>query len=345
MKNRRNLAYLLGFIIFFTIWGTAYWLLKQSEPSVGETTETIIQDSQVFSAAEIGIFGDLSQLEGQLFFIEQREQPSYRIAQLNVEQRRAETVFSIPLGALVSQMTAARDNQTLLLSYFPPDNAQRGIYELRLTDANLRLLHSPLQDEVNYFYPQATRDYLYYIVFEGDLPQHPLERLELVTGETLAIADNVSQIAVSSEHIAYIAIELEESTSSLWIANLDGSDAHVLATPQENEELDLPQFSQDGLSIYYAVLQKPQEASLFDIFVGAFPVQAHGDHNLPAIWRRIEIATGAVQDITHNPELLWAGVSFGEEFAYATESGITLLGEGIIVTSPLIRHLAWLPSQ
>jgi len=204
--------------------------------------------------------------------------------------------------------------------------------------------------DIYYAYQQATDDAIYYATYSRADSIRRIERYDRDSGEIIPIANSATlpMLSPDGEHILYLGLNPDTGSRSLWIASaLDGSDKIELIAEGTYPDIDLPMFSDDGKYIYFTVLEPIEEASrqLFDMLLGAYPVRAHGNHVVPAVWYQMQVDGSNVEKITSVPTITLFSDIKNETIGFITSTGFYIV-EGIgvqpIVQSRAIRSFVWL---
>lgn len=354
MFRRGSRLYLLLLISGYAIIALVYQGYSRL-PAQRDSVESYIDSSQPVSALDVQILADTGYLSGSLIFLEQRGQPYYRILQFDFASQSLHSIFDIPSGALLYQISASPDNQSLLMSYSPPSEnvtpTHNGLYRLNLRNDNPEPELILVAPENNFFaYPQWSSDgnSIYYVVYSttGDnRNRRRIEGLNVLSGEIEFMLDDATLPALNRDNsvLAYIHINPQTDERSIRLLNLiDNIDSELVAVG-DYPDLDSPLFNANDL--YFAVL---------DVEVGdarriGAVVYAHNDHNQPADWFRFTISTGDIEQITDTELVLKSGAfsNSGRYLASVSTLGvyITDLSDSStehILRSRAIRSLIWL---
>lgn len=354
MFRRRSRLYLLLLITGYAIIALVYQGYSRL-PVQRDSVESYVNSSQPGSALDIQILSESNYLSGSLIFLEQRSQPNYRIMQFDFSSQSLNSIFDIPRGALLYQITASPDSQSLLMSYSPPSEnitpTHNGLYRLSLVEDNPEpeLILDAVED--NFFaYPQwsSDSDYIYYVVYSttgNNRNRRRIERLHVMSGNIEILVEDASLPALNQDNseFAYVHINPQTDERSIRLLNLIDNAEREIVSVGDYPDLDSPVFKGDDL--YFAVLDiEIQDAGR----IGAM-VSAHNDHNQPADWFRLTVTRGDIEQVTNSGLVLKSG-AFSNDGHYL--ASVSTLGVYItdltdnstehILRSRAIRSLIWL---
>jgi len=189
-------------------------------------------------------------------------------------------------------------------------------------------------------------EYLYFTRYDG-VPLGKLYRVPILGGDPQPLVDDVdTRVAVSPDgaHLAFARDDYNRGTTSLLIANADGTNQHPLATSRLPDRLTSPAWSPDGNFIAAA-----QQAKLITI---AFPrgevrtiaTSAHLDAFRGIAWpERDRIVTAATADESAGRFRLWSvDPSSGDTTAMTNELtdlyGPSISNDGAVAALQVIRQ-------
>lgn len=155
--------------------------------------------------------------------------------------------------------------------------------------------------------------------------------------ESLVNQAHWPRLSGDGSHIAYVSVISANGPNELFIANADGTDAHVVplsGTEWTNTILDAPLFLPDGKSILFSrpILSQRSEPNLLERIMGVTVVHAHG--SIPSDWWSVPLAGGRPVQLTHvySPGL-FAGLSPDSRYIASYSAS------GIFVMNPYGNHL------
>jgi Tol biopolymer transport system component len=341
-----------------TLLSVCCWFIVGCDNQPSDTSQ---EDGSVDFSASLTIVGNTDGLNGHMLFLEQRGQPNFRIAELNLDTQEINTVFAVPKNGWVYSFSASPDHTQLALAYSAPPNASQdplsksGIYLLDLSTPDAVPQHIIGDDQTNtfYFQPSWSADgheiYFTLSIREGDHETLSIERFDLQTSQMDTITESAvwpMGSAIASQ-VMYLAVNPETRVRSL-ILNTD--DALRTIVPEYGlYDLDLPVFTPNGQAVFLAVIRAPDAPTswLDHLFPAAY---AHDKHDLPADWWLIALDGGAPHKLADVGLILYQGVfsPTGEQFAFASAQGLHVMNQDgdrlqLLLQSRAIRALAWLP--
>jgi len=324
-------------------------------------------ETPVFSA-DLEVVGNLDDLSGELIFIEQRAQPNFRVAQLDLTTGEVDTLFQVPENAWIYEVAVPSDEQ-LVFSYSPPSAAdgsaqldRSGIYTLDLSSESStpEAWIEPEGAKIFIAYPTFSRDHslLYYSRIDQSGEESERQVITLMAYDVAsATSERVMPYALmpsfgGEENImAYVRVNRITQVRSLQIASLAQNIQMDLVPELEFYDIGRPLFSPDGSWIYFVALEDPlnSEDVLGNLLLGQ-PAYAHGNHNLPGDWWRRSRNGQLTQVFTDLSVLIYDGVFSpdGQHFAFSTAEGIYVIGVDdaskpqLIVESRAIRDIDWI---
>jgi Tol biopolymer transport system component len=308
-------------------------------------------------AAEIAGLG----LQGKLVYTQGFE----GLWEIDLETGEMSQLWKLPEGGQLSGVAVSPDSLDLALAYSPPD-ASAVIARLDLylanrdgTGAQPLLVHSGLYE--SYDHPVWSPDghWLYFTRSDVSINEDQtfsdvilnIERLPSGGGTPEVVVAGAEQPAISPDgtRLAYLRFNLETYTRSLWIANIDGTEAVELLPDTRFFDLGIPRFSPDGEMLAFAASQTltpvdSEASSLWSWLFGAIPAYAHG---LPwDIWT-IPASGGELTQLTDwtsdGAALAWS--PNGDRLALMHLAGLFVTGAGeptLLVETPNHGFVEWL---
>jgi hypothetical protein len=335
-------------------------MLLPTDPLAREQVENLLAGAQPLTAFGLTLQAEnMAGLSGSLFFIEQRAQPNYRLAQLNFATGQISTTLAIPAGGLVYQVGQSTDSQQLLLAYSAPPAAnqppyqQNGLYSLDVGTANLvRVLGDDVAN-VYYAYPQQRGDNFYYVVYERGQSSRRIEVYNRRDSQRQVLLENATRPTLSADGqwLAYLSLNPETGARALWALHMASGQSQRLVSEQAFPDLDHPLLAADSAWLYFAVPESAPVPSRQQPWWGGYrPTLAHGNHNLPMQWYRVAVGQSAASPtrLSHEATIALAGDLNGQQLGVATPTGFYVLRRGQlipIIQSRALGAFAWLPAQ
>ncbi|MEM7348449.1 MAG: hypothetical protein AAF485_29820, partial [Chloroflexota bacterium] len=301
-------------------------------------------------------------MTGRIIFVEERGQPNYRIAALDLATGAIDTIFAIPSGGFVYQFEATPNHQYLLMAYTAPAETgqspfdRSGLYLLDLNQPTKKpqLLLGGDRSNVYYFDPTLSSDgntVIYVKSAPAETPAVTINRHALDTGEDELLVGDATwpRLSPNQDLVSHITFDSKTGQQRLQTTNLQTKQSTFLLDDNAFYDVDRPLFSPDGAWIYFVALEPP-EAYLWGKLWGVQIAQAHGNHDIPGNWWRIPTQGGTPEPITRASETFIAGAFSpdGQTLGLSSRSGLYLVdaegGEMMqIVKARTIRHIVWLP--
>lgn len=367
MFSRKRLKhYGIGFVVLIGVVAAVIFSAANDAPPAPaaprDSAEALVSEAQPVSSLDVQVVGDVSLLNGTIIFLEQRAQPDYRLAAFNFASNELSTVFDIPSGALVYQLSAGITADSLLLTYSTPEMAYayNGVYQLDLSvdDAAPDLIFGGEESGVYYADPVANPDgrYIYATTYHVDaLDQRQIVRYTVATGTLEVIIEQAIMPVLSPDgtQLAYFRIDAETGVRSLWVADADGVNARQISLPDAFPDIDMVRFAATGDVLYFAVLTattaSDDSTAWLPTLLGASTAYAHGNHSVPAYWYQVSLGDESVRQVSRDEMIIlngalsangaWLGTITDTGFAVvdiATRSSVDVL------SSRAMRNLVWL---
>ncbi|GIW07887.1 MAG: hypothetical protein KatS3mg060_2692 [Dehalococcoidia bacterium] len=184
-----------------------------------------------------------------------------------IGSREERKLVELPAGAVAKDPVWSPDGQRVVFSMYPPP--QRGVppgtdlYSVRRDGSDLTLIrqHTVAGEmlESPYFAPDG-QSIVYSrfapIISNGQYRGDIIEivRLELNTGNVVSLVRDAIQPTISPDgkKIAYIKVNPQTASQSLWMANADGSSPQQLVAEDQFVAMYWPRISPDGAEVAFA---------------------------------------------------------------------------------------------
>ncbi len=286
--------------------------------------------------------------------------------EVNLESGAIDQLWKPPEGGQLFGVAVSPDGLDIAMAYSPP-SGELSIPRADLYLANgdgtspqLLMQHSGLYESFDYPTWSPTGEWLYYtrsdVFINADQTFSDvilnIERIPAGGGQPEVVISNAEQPSISEDgsRIAYIHFNLETYTRSIWVANIDGSQAVQLLPDNRFFDVASPKFSPDGRLVAFAgsgQLQPgsglPERRSLVDRLLGVYPAHAHG---LPWDFWTIPVTGGEPTKLTNwatdGAVLSWS--PFGDGLAMMHLGGLFVRETGdpvMLAETPLHGGLDW----
>lgn len=231
-------------------------------------------------------------LRGRLVY----SQASEGLWQVAFESGEISRLWEPPAGGQLFGVALSPDGQDLAMAYSPP-NPETGIprADLYLADGDGSSPHPLLEHGglyESFDHPEWSPDgqWLYFTRSDVFISEDQsfsdvivnIERVPAGGGRPEIVISNAEQPSISADgkRIAYLRLDPESYSRSLWVANTDGSQAAELLADQRFFDLASPRFSPDGTLIAFAGSGELQPA-------GAAMQPAHSGLSAAELVRRV----------------------------------------------------------
>ncbi len=253
--------------------------------------------------------------------------------------------LELPSLSFAYDLTVNPVSGELTLSYTPPpvddqpgfDRSWIGVLG---ADGEIERLACDSEADRWCFYPEWSADgeSIWYVdaraaVLNGTA-RHGLVRAWPQTGEVREVVPWATEPAVSptGEHVAWIAVDPDDSGRRLVLGDSDGAPLTELARGDDLGDLGQPTFTLDGSAVL-AVVLVPEDSSL------------HGLHDRPGAWWRFPVDGSQPEALTDSSTIHYDGVASPDGLVSATREGIAHIdldsGEATLVLQTReIRALA-----
>lgn len=300
-------------------------------------------------------------LSGRLVFVEGAQ----RVTDLDLASGALRVLFQAPFGGWVTSASLSPDGRSIALAYSePPPTGEvasyTGIYILPADGlAGPTPLLLPPGPEEAYFGPAFAPDgaalYLVHLERSPDDPvqayRQTLGRFRLGEGEVDPLVDDAFWPSVSPDglHLAYVTIDPDDFTNTLFLAASDGETATPAVEPGFLPYVDSPVFSRDSAWLYLSAVGRGgiAQSNGLDRLLGVVPA---GAHSLPSDWWRVPVQGGPPERLTDLSQsgLFGAFAPDGRHFAFLSSTGLYVMDpDGSNVTALLNTwasgSLDWIP--
>ncbi|MGH2607223.1 MAG: TolB family protein, partial [Anaerolineales bacterium] len=205
-------------------------------------------------------------LSGRLVFVEGAQ----RITDLDLASGALRVLFEAPLGGWVTSASLSPDGQSIVLAYSEPPPPEEmasytGIYLLPADGSSgpTPLLLPPGPEEAYFgpvFAPDGATLYLVHLQRTPDDPVQPFRqsigRVQLGEGRVEPLVDDAFWPSISPDglRLAYVTIDPDDFTNTLFLAGSDGESAGPAVEPGFLPYLDAPVFSRDSTWLYFSAV-------------------------------------------------------------------------------------------
>lgn len=261
-------------------------------------------------------------LQGRLVY----SQTEKGLWQVDLQTGKVSRLWKPPKNALLYGVAVSPDGGSIAVGYSPTGKTEGlgwpDLYLLSGDGSDPRPLRQHRAGFESFDYPAWSPDgqWLYYthsdVVINQDLsfgdPVVNVERIQPGVGEPEIVISNAEQASISADgsRITYLRFDLESYKRSIWMANIDGSEAVELLPETRFFDVAYPKFSPDGQLIAFAgsgPLQsasfQPEPWNLLNWLFGAQTAYAHG---LPGDFWTIPITGGEPTKLTDWSSDGWA---------------------------------------
>jgi len=290
-------------------------VLPTSAPSTGSVPQpNVVQTTQIpVTWADLNLTGRLVYING--IAVDNVFQLQVQI--LDLVTGMVTTIFDAPRYSWIYYLSVSPDHTQLLMSYSPPPGdtpVDQDIYVMPLDGSQPpQRLFRPSSREDDYIEVEWSPDskYIYITHVNYDIPPaegqiYPLNtiyRKAMPDGALEMVAEKAYWPRVSSDssRIAYVTVDLFESSNKLFVADADGSNAQevVITGPRIPAIKDAPLFSADGQSLIFSadVPIQSYQPSWLDTLMGVQMAKAH--NNVPSDWWTVLVDGGEVTQLTN----------------------------------------------
>ena len=317
--------------------------------------------------ADLKVVGSYDGLSGQLIFIEQRAQPNFRIASLDLSSGEVTTLWNVPENGWIYELAMGRDGR-LLITYSAPsvnDEPQldrSGLYLLDVRSSNaepIPLIEPREADEFN-LYPVWSSDqqriYLSQIKNDPLNPGRQLSSLIELDADTSHInqllpAAMTPSLNADETLMAYLHVNPVNQVRSIPITDGDWNSEENIVEEFEFYDISNQIFSPAGDYAYFSVLEDPLESgqqSFWEQIIFGKNAFAHADHNLPADWWRKNLFDEQSEKLTDLSLIMYDGVFSpdGSHFAFSSQEGLHVMNPDgselqLLIRSRAIRNIYW----
>ena len=335
----------------------------QLVPAEQATATPVATKVPVVFSAEMRILDHPPNQSGQLYFVEERPHPNYRIAELDMASGSISTLFSAPLRSLISDITADHKRQQLIIAYTAPAEEgavlydRSGLYSLGLSGAaQPELLLGGDEAGVYYYQPTIAADgdaFIFLKYSPNTEPELTVGRYDFATKAASVIATHVVEPHLSrdGEQLVMTAIDPLTKAQSLVIGDGAGQNLQTLVGAGQFYDVEQPRFSADNQWVYFVVLEEPEQSARRDwiaLLTGAQVAEAHGSHSIPGDWWRVPVEGGEAEQVTYLGEIVNSAETAPDnsDLAFATRTGLYLHssdGTLNLIKSRAIFNITWIP--
>lgn len=287
-------------------------LISTALPETGATPQATNITSSLPTTTIPITWGNLN-LSGKLIYtsaVFQGQSILINIQSLDLKTGVVKTIYQAPEGGWIDAVAVSPDNRQLILSYATPLSAPNGgkkaLYHMSLIGSESpQLLFIPASPHDQYSQPEWSPDgkYVYFTHISDQTANFEVWRIPYPNGKLEKLADNASWPRVSGDgaHLVYVWIDSGTRVNRLFLANVDGSDAHniSLTGPSVPIIIDAPMFSADDQSIFFSAPNFGQSSTpgLFRIRLDRARSSANG--SIPSDWWSVSVAGGEPNRVTN----------------------------------------------
>jgi Tol biopolymer transport system component len=221
------------------------------------------------------------------------------------------TIFETEVGGWIRNIAIAPDLKNLIVSYAPPSDPAKGpreeLYALPLDGSGSpQLLFTPPTDQDEYNQPEWSPDgkYLYFTHYNSQSSSfYEIMRLAYPNGKPESLVKQAywPRLSADGSQLAYVSIFTANGPNELFIANVDGTDAHTVqlsGSSWVHSIIDAPVFLPDGKSMLFSAPIPAQSSapSWVNRLLGITVAHAHG--YIPSDWWSVPLAGGEPTRLT-----------------------------------------------
>jgi Tol biopolymer transport system component len=244
---------------------------------------------------------------------EMAKNPSISIEMLDLKSGDATTIFQAPDKSWIYSLAVSPDARQLVMAYLPPSEAgkvsRQKLYLMPLDGSSSpQLLFDGQNENDEYMQPDWSPDGNY--VYFSHLSYQPVTTYEVMriaypNGKLEEVADQAYWPRMSSDgsRLAYVSIDPDTQANQLFVANADGTDAHVVPLLGSfwiyNKIIDAPMFLPDGETILFSapIPLQSSSPSWVERLLGITVASAHP--SIPSDWWSVPLTGGEPTRLTH----------------------------------------------
>jgi Tol biopolymer transport system component len=283
---------------------------------------------------------------------------------LDLATGNRQIIFHLPDRTWTDAVTVSPDYKTLLLAYSAPQPApyagQESIYTMPVDGSSPpQLLVTPPSKDDQYSQPVWSPDgtYIYFAHLNyATMDTYEIMRMAFPNGQPEKFIDHAywPRVSLDGKHFSFVALDADTGKNHLYLANIDGSDAHEvsvkgLPVPQI---IDVPMISPDNRLILFSSPDgiKAFEPNWIDTLFGVQVV--HADGTLPSDWWSVPIGGGTAKSLTQLQSLaLYGAYSPDRQWiaSYSSAGIFVMKPDGTKVTmivndiGGIVGTVNWLP--
>lgn len=213
-------------------------------------------------------------VEGRLVY----SQASEGLFEVDFETGAQRRLWEVPEGGMLFGVDVSPDGADIAMAFAPaiPGSAipRADLYLANGDGSNPQPLleHSGLYESFDYPVWSPNGQWLYFTRSDVFINEDQtfsdvilnIERIPAGGGQPEVVISNAEQPSISADgsRIAYLNFNLESYTRSLWVANIDGSEAVQVLPDYRFFDVASPRFSPDGQTIAFAGSGQLQPAAL-----------------------------------------------------------------------------------
>lgn len=346
LRIRRALQVTFMLALFGAVWLVGF--RSESEPAVlPDTSEQFSLDLSVTDSLDHDL----------VYVVEQRARPKYRIFSFDPATGDDETIFTVPVDAIIYGIALHPDRTQLAVAYSTDFSVEgNGLWLLDLDTLDSDTLDS---DTVELHEVSPTKPGVYLTELEWSLDGSEIfsthvdrrdesealgiASIDVTTGVVKVVQEQAITPAVSDSSVYYLTVDNERARRGLGIVGTDET-IDVLEGERDLDHLTIRSGNDGTDEILIAVLDQ-QDDGLLSF---GTPAAAHGNHNIRSSWWSVSPST--TDDVTPDVELIElepvivydAVASDSGAIVYATLEGLSIAGvERVdLIRSRAIRFVA-----
>ena len=197
-------------------------------------------------------------------------------------------------------------------------------------------LFKTVQAKESYFDPTWTPDgkWLYYVhlttpVTQTDTSRFDIARLSYPDGQPIVVVHDAfwPRVSPDGQHLAYVHYDYLNGAQTLFVGNLDGTQARQIQLPAGFQSTDSPMFTPDNKALIFSGITDGTVSpalSWLDRLLGVHTAYADGS---PADWWQVPVAGGPPKQLTQiNDSSMYGNFSpDGQHIAYISASGLFVM--------------------